>query len=113
MLPEYIHMRVAESVLFAGKAIRVLRNPSPFKFREALVHQQIHKTSHRFQGILGNFALQKEACMQTFIGELLPQAESDKIEGMLQELKVLNSSNTFVSYTYLCSNVSCILETCF
>ncbi|CAA6662025.1 unnamed protein product [Spirodela intermedia] len=72
MLPEYIHMRVAESVLFAGKAIR------------------IHKTPHRFQGILGNFALQKEACMQTFSGELLPQAESDKIEGMLQELKDLS-----------------------
>uniref|UniRef100_A0A1D1XWR6 Gamma-tubulin complex component n=1 Tax=Anthurium amnicola TaxID=1678845 RepID=A0A1D1XWR6_9ARAE len=88
MLPEYIHMRVAESVLFAGKAIRVLRNPSPFKFHEALVHQSFQKTYRRVQGNVGNFVFQKEACLGTnLIGELLPQSESDKIEAMLQELK--------------------------
>ncbi|KAH1108028.1 hypothetical protein J1N35_011796 [Gossypium stocksii] len=37
MLPEYIHIHAAESILFAGKAIRILRNPSPgFKFQDAL-----------------------------------------------------------------------------
>ena len=89
MLPEHIHMRIAESILFAGKAIRVLRNPSPSKFRQSIIHQKIHKTSSGFQGILGNFIFPKEACLQTSTFELFPQSESEKIEGMLQELKVL------------------------
>lgn len=42
MLPKHIHMRVAESILFAGKAVRVLRNPSAgFQFQD----QQITKGS--------------------------------------------------------------------
>ncbi|MQM00369.1 hypothetical protein Taro_033104 [Colocasia esculenta] len=88
MLPEYIHMHVAESILFAGKAIRVLQNPSRCKFYGALVPQQIQKTSRKVQGILGNFAFQKETSLDTsLVGVLLPQSESDKIEAMLQELK--------------------------
>lgn len=91
MLPDYIHMRVAESILFAGKAIRVLRNPSSaFRFQDTLNHQQIPKVSQRFQGLTGRFSLQKESFMDMqLIGEeLLPQSEADKIEAMLQELKV-------------------------
>ncbi|MCE5167352.1 Gamma-tubulin complex component 4, partial [Datura stramonium] len=35
MLPEYITMHVVESILFAGKAVRVLHNPSPsFQFKD-------------------------------------------------------------------------------
>lgn len=81
MLPEYISMRVAESVLFAGKAVRVLRNPSP-----TFCFQDIPKGS---QSSLG-FKSQKESLSDTkSIGEkLLPQVEADKIESMLQDLKV-------------------------
>lgn len=87
MLPEYIHMRVAESILFAGKAIRVLRNPSlAFRFQD----QQSSRSSLKIQGSTGRFPYQKEPIHDTkVIGEeLLPQSEADKIEAMLQELKV-------------------------
>ncbi|KAF9609548.1 hypothetical protein IFM89_016909 [Coptis chinensis] len=90
MLPDYIHMRVAESVLFAGKAIRVLRNPSPaFKYRDVVSHHQISRETHKIQGFTGRFALQKEPSVdKKMIGEeLLPQSEADKIDAMLQELK--------------------------
>ncbi|KAL5862920.1 hypothetical protein ACOSQ3_000434 [Xanthoceras sorbifolium] len=86
MLPEYIHMRVAESVLFAGKAIRVLRNPSlAFRFQE----QQISRGSQKIQGFTGRFPYQKEPFrdMKLIGEELLPQSEADKIEAMLQDLK--------------------------
>ncbi|XP_042476737.1 gamma-tubulin complex component 4 homolog isoform X2 [Macadamia integrifolia] len=90
MLPEYIQMPVAESILFSGKAIRVLRNPSPaFRFQDAVSHQQLPKGSHRLQGFTGRFAFQREASGDAkLIGdELLPQSEADKIDLMLQELK--------------------------
>lgn len=80
MLPEYISMRVAESILFAGKAVRVLRNPSP-----TFCFQDIPKGSQSSPGLEG----QKESMLDTkSIGEkLLPQVEADKIESMLQDLK--------------------------
>ncbi|WOH01579.1 hypothetical protein DCAR_0520963 [Daucus carota subsp. sativus] len=84
MLPEYISMRVAESILFAGKAVRVLRNPSPtFRF------QDIPKGSQTSLGSKGHFSFQRESLLDTkSIGEkLLPQVEADKIESMLQDLK--------------------------
>ncbi|XP_043721319.1 gamma-tubulin complex component 4 isoform X2 [Telopea speciosissima] len=90
MLPEYIQMPVAESILFAGKAIRVLRNPSPaFRCQDAVSHQQLPRGSHRLQGFIGRFAFQREASGDAkLIGEeLLPQSEADKIDLMLQELK--------------------------
>ncbi|GJW95929.1 gamma-tubulin complex component 4 [Tanacetum coccineum] len=68
MLPEYIPMQVAESILFAGKAIRVLRNPSSaFRSVDASSDQARHKK------LMGD--------------ELLPQSEADKIELMLTNLK--------------------------
>lgn len=81
MLPEYISMRVAESILFAGKAVRVLRNPSP-----TFCFQDIPK---------GSF--QKESLLDTkSIGEkLLPQVEADKIESMLQDLKVFLEAHDY------------------
>lgn len=85
-------MRVAESILFAGKAIRVLRNPSPaFQSQDAVYHQQITRGSQRIQGFTGRFPFQKEPFMDTKLieEELLPQSEADKIEAMLQDLKVL------------------------
>ncbi|GAU43752.1 hypothetical protein TSUD_36460 [Trifolium subterraneum] len=62
MLPEYIPMRVAESILFAGKAVRVLRNPSPTFLSRDDVYPQVE--------------------------DLLPQSEADKIENMLLDLKL-------------------------
>ncbi len=84
-------MRVAESVLFAGKAIRVLRNPSPvFQFRDPLHNQQIPRGAQKIHGFSGRFPFQKEPFVDAnLIGEeLLPQSEADKIEAMLQGLKV-------------------------
>lgn len=91
MLPEYVHMRVAESILFAGKAIRVLRNPSPaFQFKDPVYNQQIPKGAKKNQVSTGRFPFQKESFEDTnLIGEdLLPQSEADKIENMLRDLKV-------------------------
>ncbi|XP_068658448.1 gamma-tubulin complex component 4 isoform X2 [Aristolochia californica] len=90
MLPEYIHMRVAESILFAGKAIRVLRNPShAFRSRDASFHPQISRGQNKLQGFMGRFAFQKESEIdkKLITEELLPQSEADKIEAMLQGLK--------------------------
>lgn len=83
-------MRVAESILFAGKAIRVLRNPShTYRFQDAVYHQQIPKGTQKFQ-YTGHFSFQNElSADKEFIGEeLLPQSEADKIEAMLSDLKV-------------------------
>ena len=85
-------MRVAESILFAGKAIRVLRNPSPsFRFQDAVYHHQMPRSSQKIQGLTGRVPFQKEPLMDTkLIGEeLLPQSEADKIEAMLLDLKVV------------------------
>lgn len=91
MLPEYIHMRVAESILFAGKAIRVLRNPSPgATLQEPTNQSQILKGSHRMQSFTGVSSALKELPNFSNISaeELLPQAEADKVDAMLKQLKV-------------------------
>lgn len=97
MLPEYIPMRVAESILFAGKAVRVLRNPSPaFRHQDAEYHQHKPRGSQKLQGFVERFSFQKEPSLDKKIGEeLLPQIEADKIETMLQDLKV-----SFVGHTH-------------
>lgn len=87
MLPDYIQMRVAESILFVGKAVRVLRNPSPsFQSQKAGPHQQ-SRASSRLQGVTGSFSFQKESFLAGRPSQLLPQSEADKIAAMLQELK--------------------------
>lgn len=90
MLPEYIPMRVAESILFAGKAVRVLRNPSPaFRYQDAEYHQHKPRGPQKLQGFVERFSFQKEPALDKKIGEeLLPQIDADKIEVMLQDLKV-------------------------
>ncbi|XP_051130924.1 gamma-tubulin complex component 4 [Andrographis paniculata] len=90
MLPEYIPMHIAESILFAGKAIRVLRNPSlAVKFQGAPPHHQIQKGSQRAPGLIGRLPQQRESSVQAILTgeELLPQTEADRIEAMLQDLK--------------------------
>ncbi|KAM3401010.1 hypothetical protein ACQJBY_005682 [Aegilops geniculata] len=90
MLPEYIHMRVAESILFAGKAIRVLRNPSPgATLLEPTNQSQTLKGSHRMQSFTGGSGALKELPNFSNISaeELLPQAEADRVDAMLKQLK--------------------------
>lgn len=84
MLPEYILEHVAESILFAGKAIRVLRNPSStFRSVDVLSHQTTGQQTYKE-------SLQKEPAINTTLtgDELLPQSEADKIESMLKNLQV-------------------------
>ncbi|KAK4766876.1 hypothetical protein SAY86_014627 [Trapa natans] len=103
MLPEYIHMRVAESVLFAGKAIRVLRNPSlAFWFQGSISHLQSSKVFQKVQGFPGRFLFQKEPLVDLKLtGEdLLPQSEADKIEVMLRDLK---ESSEFHKRSFECA----------
>ncbi|MBA0802520.1 hypothetical protein Gohar_012805, partial [Gossypium harknessii] len=103
MLPEYIHMRVAESILFAGKAIRVLRNPSPaIQFQDALSNQQTKKGSQKFHGSAVGVPFQKEVFLdvKTIGEELLPQSVADKIETMLLDLK---ESSEFHKRSFECS----------
>ncbi|KAM7276087.1 hypothetical protein ACFE04_017953 [Oxalis oulophora] len=103
MLPDYIQMRVAESIMFAGKAIRVLRNPSAaFRSQNASNHQQKTKGSPRFEGLTGRFAFQREPLHDSMLigEELLPQSEADKIEAMLQDLK---ESSEFHKRSFECA----------
>ncbi|CAN6693721.1 unnamed protein product [Malus baccata var. baccata] len=103
MLPEYIHMRVAESILFSGKAISVLRNPShAFRFQDIVYPQQVAKGSQKVQGFSGRFPFLKEPFAdKELIGEeLLPQSEADKIETMLLELK---ESSEFHKRSFECA----------
>ncbi|XP_074582280.1 gamma-tubulin complex component 4 [Curcuma longa] len=90
MLPEYIHMRVAESILFAGKAVRVLRNPTTnFRLQESFMRQLVLKGSSRVQSYIATFSSQREVspAMNLIAEDLLPQSEADKIDAMLKELK--------------------------
>lgn len=90
MLPEYIPMHIAESILFAGKAVRVLRNPtSSFRVQESIFQQHILRGAQRVQGSMGTFAPPKDPLKGTnrIAEELFPQSEADKTEEMLQRLK--------------------------
>lgn len=92
MLPDYIPMRLGESILFAGKAIRVLRNPSPaFQFQKDKSFQQTMRGFQRIRGFMHSDFPERETEIDADLtgGELLPQSEADKIEAMLKELKVL------------------------
>ncbi|XP_024982197.1 gamma-tubulin complex component 4-like isoform X1 [Cynara cardunculus var. scolymus] len=83
MLPEYIPVQVAESILFAGKAIRVLRNPSSaFRSVDVLSHQATGPQTLKE-------SLRNEPSSNTKLtgDELLPQSEADKIESMLKNLQ--------------------------
>ncbi|TKY52512.1 Gamma-tubulin complex component 4-like [Spatholobus suberectus] len=101
MLPEYIPMRVAESILFAGKAVRVLRNPSPSFQSGDAVHRQMPKSFQKIHGLEGRFHFQREPAISMGMGEdLLPQSEADKIEAMLLNLK---ESSEFHKRSFECA----------
>lgn len=98
-------MRVAESILFAGKAIRVLRNPSPgATLKEPFNQSQNSKGSLRMQSFIGGSGGSKELPNFSNISaeELLPQAEADKIDAMLKELKVSSWQCSVQACTFAC-----------
>ncbi|KAJ9543178.1 hypothetical protein OSB04_022885, partial [Centaurea solstitialis] len=83
MLPEYIPVQVAESILFAGKAIRVLRNPSSdFRSVDVLSHQASGP-----QTLKDSLTNDPSSNTKLTGDELLPQPEADKIESMLKNLQ--------------------------
>lgn len=84
-------MRVAESILFAGKAVKVLRNPSPsFRFQDATYQLLKPRGSQKLKGLMEPSSFSGEPLLDATVGEeLLPQSEADKIEDMLYDLKVL------------------------
>ncbi|AES61764.2 Gamma-tubulin complex component 4 [Medicago truncatula] len=102
MLPEYIPMRVAESILFAGKAVRVLRNPSPSFLSQDDVYPQEPKRFPKIHGFEGRFNFQREPIINTGmrVEDLLPQSEADKIENMLLDLK---ESSEFHKRSFECA----------
>ncbi|CAH9112581.1 unnamed protein product [Cuscuta europaea] len=90
MLPDYIPMGVAESICFAGKAVRVLRNPSStFQLNNAALNQQTQRSLQKNQGFTEEVSFEKNSPMdfQSVGEDLLPQSEADKIESLLQALK--------------------------
>ncbi|VVB05581.1 unnamed protein product [Arabis nemorensis] len=103
MLPDYIPMRLGESILFAGKAIRVLRNPSPaFQFQKDKSFQQTMRGSQRIRGFMHSDFPERETELDADLteGELLPQSEADKIEAMLKDLK---ESSEFHKRSFECT----------
>ncbi|KAJ7972974.1 Gamma-tubulin complex component [Quillaja saponaria] len=103
MLPEYIHMRVAESILFAGKAVGILRSPSPaFQFKDPVHNQHMPNSFQKLQGFTVRFPSQKGSLTNTGLGgeDLLPQSEADKIEIMLLDLK---ESSEFHKRSFECA----------
>jgi len=86
MLPEYISLEVAESILFVGKALRVLRNPSmTFKSQVSGSQRSSSKVSNRADDSTGKYFLPPIGGYQG--PELLPPAEADTIASMLRDLK--------------------------
>ncbi|CAN0921567.1 Gamma-tubulin complex component 4 homolog [Linum grandiflorum] len=103
MLPSYIPTNIADSILFAGKAIRILRNPSPaFLYKDPSDNQQV-KGGRKVHEFMGQFSIHEEPFMTTSHNgeELLPHSEADKIEVMLKDLKC----RTHLNFTKDCSKV--------
>lgn len=92
MLPEYISLEVAESILFVGKALRVLRNPSmTFKSQFPGSQRSSSKVTNRADDSTGKYFSPPIGGYQG--PELLPPAEADTIASMLRDLKVNSLSD--------------------
>lgn len=95
MLPEYIQIPVADSILFVGKAVRVLRNPSTsFKVQTSGSQRPGSKGQQRPDDVLMPLPFSKDSLpgrRSSQRPELLPAAEVEKIVSLLRELKVLSS----------------------
>jgi gamma-tubulin complex component 4 len=89
MLPEYITLQVAESILFVGKALQVLRNPSlSFRSHVSSSHGVASKTFTRPNAATQatKFSAQPNSDYQC--PELLSPAQANNIASMLRDLKV-------------------------
>ena len=93
MLPQYIPLHVAESILFVGKAIRILRYPSKsFKSYMGSHDQQDMKQETMSQKELVPVSELKDSfskLLDTHGSELLPEAELEKIASLIETLKVV------------------------
>ena len=99
MLPEYISLQVAESILFVGKALRVLRNPS-LTFKSQVSGSQ-RGSSKAFNRGDDSAAKNSVPPIGGYQGpELLPPAEADSIASMLRDLKVRPSHDMFLCPSY-------------
>ncbi|KAH8958639.1 hypothetical protein BDL97_06G035800 [Sphagnum fallax] len=88
MLPEYITLQVAESILFVGKALQVLRNPSlSFRSHVSSSHGVASKTFTRPNAATQatKFSAQPSSDYQG--PELLSPAQANNIASMLRDLK--------------------------
>lgn len=93
MLPQYISMQVAESILFVGKAVRILRNPSKsFKSHQRALELQDVKQASVHEEVLGGNFHAKGSFLEMLDhrgSKLLPQSQVEKIALMIQALKVI------------------------
>jgi hypothetical protein len=100
MLPEYISLQVAESILFVGKALRVLRNPSlTFKSQVSGSQRGSSKGFNRADDSTAKYSVPPIGGYQG--PELLPPAEADSIASMLRDLKVRPSHDMFPCPNYI------------
>ena len=94
MLPEYIQLPVAESILFVGKAVRVLRNPSAsFKVQTSGSQRPGPKRQQQTDEVLMPLPFSKDSLPGRGSPELLPETEAEKIASMIRDLKVWPSSS--------------------
>ncbi|KAJ7518689.1 hypothetical protein O6H91_20G003500 [Diphasiastrum complanatum] len=88
---EFSVCMTAESILFVGKAVRVLRNPSAsFKSQVAGSHQSESGFLDRKDGVAFSLPFMKESVLSSsgYQGpQLLPQEQADKIAALLKGLK--------------------------
>lgn len=91
MLPQYIPMQVAESILFVGKAVKILRNPSrSFKSHWRGYEQQDMKYDPMPEELLIPIFHPKSSFSELLDHQgpkLLPQSQIEKIALMIQDLK--------------------------
>eukprot|EP00250_Pteridium_aquilinum_P022274 c25338_g1_i2 orf=77-2320(+) len=91
MLPQYISMQVAESILFVGKAVRILRNPSKsFKSHQRVLELQDAKQATVQEEVLTSNIHARGSFLEMLDHQgpqLLPQSEVEKIALMIQALK--------------------------
>ncbi|MCO5567124.1 hypothetical protein L7F22_020810 [Adiantum nelumboides] len=89
MLPQYIPLQVAESILFVGKAVRILRNPSK-SFKSNNQGWQNSKEVMSREEVPSNDFYSKRSfvdILDSKESELLPQSQVEKVASLIQALK--------------------------
>ncbi|KAI5078166.1 hypothetical protein GOP47_0007990, partial [Adiantum capillus-veneris] len=95
MLPQYIPSQVADSILFVGKAVRILRNPSKsFKSHQQGLGLQNSREVTSREDILSSNSYSKGSFLDILDhqgSELLPQSQVEKVALLIQALKEMPS----------------------